>query len=431
MRQEIARFIYFSEIINLPVVSARDERLIGRVVDLAAATGQVYPRTTGLMTRISGFRDPVYIPWSSVQKASLPQALYVEYDPDAHPAHGAEDEILLKKTFFDRQIISTSGYKVLRVNDLHMLIDSSAKGTPNLWLVHIDVGIKGLLRRLGWLRGANAVFKWVVSRDIKDKFVSWKYVQPTSATNIYGSLRLTTDPSKLSEIHPADLADIAEDLGTEERASLIESLDAATAAATLQEMPLKIRIQIVETLAPERMAAIVNEMHMDDAVDLLDELDPDRQNTIFGRLTKEKVADIKELSQLSAHRVGRIMNSDFLAAREDMLVQDVLINVQAECGKAEVYRYIYILDHQDRLKGIVTLRQLLSSHPTTKIADIMRESLTTVSIDTSLKRVAQIFIKYNFEALPVVDEAGRLQGIVTLRDTFASVFPEIREASKG
>ncbi len=123
MGQENVRFIYISEIINLPVVNVQDERQIGRVVDLAAATGQVYPKTTGLMTRIPGFRAPVYIPWSSVRKTSLSQAFYVEFKSAAQPAHGLESEILLKKTFLDKQIISTSGYKVLRVNDLQHLAD--------------------------------------------------------------------------------------------------------------------------------------------------------------------------------------------------------------------------------------------------------------------------------------------------------------------
>lgn len=430
---ETINFVYLSELIDLSVMSSHDNKQIGRVVDLAATTGQVYPKITGIVTKVRGRKEPVYIPWSTVKKTTYKKNISV----DSWPASGngnskpSENEILLKKSFLDRQLISTSGYKVVRVNDLHLLIDNSTKENPNLWLVHIDIGVKGLLRRLGWLQPFNAAFKWVVSRDIKDKLVPWKHVQPTTTTSVYGSLHIRTDASKLSEIHPADLADILEDLGTDERISLIESLEYPAAASTLQEMPIKLRLQIAEVLEPERLARIVNEMQMDETVDLLDELPPERRNDIFHFLTPEKVTDIKDLSKLSAHRVGRIMNTDFITAKPTHTVREVLRTVRAECEKAELLYYVYIIDDADHLKGIVTLRHLLSAEPDTRISDIMRENVISVTIDTGIKRVSQIFFKYNFEAIPVVDDENRIQGIITLRDTLESVFPEVREESKG
>jgi magnesium transporter len=431
MPYESLNFIYLSEIIDLPVVDAQSEQPLGHILDLAVAMGQVYPKTTGLITKLRGKRQPVYIPWSDVKKTTFKKAVPVEVRPGQENGNARENEILLKKTFLDKQIISTSGYKVVRVNDLQMLFDNTAKDNPNLWLVHIDIGVKGLLRRLGWLRFANAAFKWVVARDIRDKFVSWKHVQPTTTTNVYGSLHLKTDSSKLSEIHPADLADILEDLGIDERISLLESLDHLTAAATLQEMPLKLRVQIAETLEPHKFSGILTEMPMDETVDLLDELAPDKRAALFSLLPSEKVAEINELSKISSRLVGSIMNTDFITAKSVQTVQDVLSIVQEECKKAELLYYVYILDAEDRLRGIVTLRHLLSSEPLTVMADIMCENIVSVTIDTSIKNAAQLFFKYNFEAIPVLDEDGKIQGIVTFRDTLESVFPEVGEESKG
>ncbi len=429
MGYETINFIYLSEILGLPVVDAQSNKVIGTIVDLAATTGQVYPKVTGLLVRSRGRKQPSYLQWSSIQRPV--DKKFIALDSPAgsleqSPA-AAENEILLKRSFLDKQIISTSGNKVVRVNDLQLLIDNSSKQTPSLWLVHIDIGFKGLLRRMGWSRWGNAAFKWIVGRDIKDKFVSWKNVQPTTTTSVSGSLHLKTDSSKLEEIHPADLADILEDLGTDERTSLIESLDHTTAALTLQEMPLKIRVQVAETIDTDKLASVIDQMQIDETVDLLDELSPEKRTALFHLLPPEKTAEIRELSALSMHSAGSIMNTEFIAARSNHSVEQVLCTVREESGKAELLYYTYIVDDQDVLQGVVTLRHLLSSPPSTLMADLMAENVISVQIDTSIKKVARIFFKYNFGAIPVVDEENRIRGIVTLRDTLESVFPEIRE----
>jgi len=429
---EVVNFIYLSELLGLPVVNASGSKRLGRIVDLAASTGQVYPKVTGLITKVRGRKEPVYVPWNLVRRTTFTKQVAIDYSPGTlNGTSGGENEILLKKSFLDRQLISTSGYKVVRVNDLHLLIDNTAKESPNLWLVHVDVGIRGLLRRLGWDRIVNAIVHWIIARDMRDEFVPWKHIQPTTTTNVFGSLQLKTDSSKLSEIHPADLADILEDLGIEERISLIESLDNPTAAATLQEMPIKLRSQIAETLDIEKFAGVVNEMHMDEVVDLLDALDPDKRSAVFHMLTPEKVEEIEGLSRLSVHRVGSIMNSDFIVARVTQTAREILKSIKKESGKTELIYYVYAVDDNDRLRGVLTLRHILAAKPGTLINEIMRENPITVTVETSIKRVAKIFFKYNFQAVPVVDEDQHMVGIVSMKDTLEAVFPEIREESKG
>jgi Mg/Co/Ni transporter MgtE/sporulation protein YlmC with PRC-barrel domain len=353
----------------------------------------------------------------------------VEYPTNGgeQQAKAAENEILICKTFLDKQIISTEGYKIVRVNDLQLLIEDKAKESTNLWVVHIDIGFKGILRRIGILRLVNGAFRWVTDRDIKDEFVSWKYVQPTATSSVYASVQLKTDASKLSEIHPADLADILEDLGTDERIALIESLDNFTAAQTLQEMQFKNRLQIVESMEPVKLAPIINEMQMDEAVDLLDACDIQKRQAVYTILPPEKVTELKELSTLSIYSVGSIMNTDFVTARPTETAGMVLKRVIIECEKSEMYRYAYVLDNDERLLGVVSLRSLLLSDADMLVADIMIEQAISVQIDTRIRRVAKLFFKYNFEAIPVVDDDNKLQGLVSFRDALASVFPEIKE----
>jgi magnesium transporter len=433
MKYDNFNFIYLSEILDLPIYDSERNKRIGSIIDLASTTSQVYPRVTGILANLRNRKGPVYIPWTNVRIAAFQKHVTVDHTAlgENGVSKASESEILIRKTFLDRQIISTSGYKLVRVNDLQLLVDSSSKDNPNLWLVHIDIGFKGLLRRLGWLPLTNAVVRWLVSRDLKDKFVSWKYVQPTTTTNVYGAMHLRIDSSKLSDFHPADLADVFEELGKDERTSLIESLDPPIAAATLQEMPLTIRVQIAERIEIQKLAAIVQEMQMDEIVDLLDEVSAERRSALFLTLPPEKISEIKELTKLSEYGIGAIMNTDFVAVKENQMVKDVMKVVKQESKKAELVYYVYITDDFDKLKGLVTLRSLLTAKPRTLVSDIMRENVISVELDSSIKRVAQLFFKYSFEAIPVVNEEGNIQGIVTMRDALKAVFPEIKKESEG
>jgi magnesium transporter len=433
MKYDSFNFIYLSEILNLPIYDSDRNKRIGRITDLASTTSQVYPRITGILANLRSRKGPVYIPWSNVRIAAFQKHISVDHAAldENGVSKASESEILIRKTFLDRQIISTSGYKLVRVNDLQLLVDSSSKDNPNLWLVHIDIGFKGLLRRLGWLRFTNAVVRWLVARDLRDKFVSWKYVQPTTTTNVYGAMHLRIDSSKLSDFHPADLADVFEELGKDERTALIESLEPPIAAATLQEMPLTIRVQIAERIEIQKLAAIVQEMQMDEIVDLLDEVSAERRSALFLTLPVETITEIKELTKLSEYGIGAIMNTDFVAVKENQLVKDVMKVVKKESKRAELVYYVYVTDDFEKLKGLITLRSLLTAKPGTLVSDIMRENVISVEVDSSIKRVAQLFFKYNFEAIPVVNEEGNIQGIVTMRDALKAVFPEIKKESEG
>jgi magnesium transporter len=192
-------------------------------------------------------------------------------------------------------------------------------------------------------------------------------------------------------------------------------------------MQFKNRLQIVESMEPIKLAPIINEMQMDEAVDLLDACDIQKRQAVYAILTPEKVTELKELSTLSVYSVGSIMNTDFVTARTTETAGTVLQRIITECEKSEMYRYAYVLDHDERLLGVVSLRNLLLSDADLLIADIMIEQAISVQIDTRIRRVAKLFFKYNFEAIPVVDDDNKLEGLVSFRDALASVFPEIKE----
>ena len=426
-------FIYLSEILHLPVFNATSGKKIGRIVDVAARTSHVYPKITALIVLMQNSIEPVYISWNHVRLTVFKKHVTVDYpfETDQATSESIENEILLRQTFLDKQIISTTGFKLVRVNDLQLLIDNSSKENPNLWLVHIDIGFKGLLRRLGWLNVINPVFNWFFAREINDKFLTWKNVQPTTATNVNGSVVMKTDSAKLSAILPEDLADILEDLGTDERTSLLESITPGLAAATLQEMPMNLRVQLAESLDDDHLASIVAEMQMDETVDLLGELLAERREGVFSLLSKDRVDEINDLTRMSVSGVGAIMNTNFITVKESQTVREVMKIVKEETKRAELLYYIYVVDEEERLKGLVTLRQLLSSKGTAPIATIMRGNIVSVRVDSNIKRMAQLFFKYKFDAIPVVDDEDKLQGFITIGDALDAFFPEVKQAAEG
>jgi magnesium transporter len=168
-------------------------------------------------------------------------------------------------------------------------------------------------------------------------------------------------------------------------------------------------------------------MQMDEAVDLLDEIDSEKRHAVYVALPTEKVSELKDLSRLSSYSVGSIMNTDFITAKATETVSMVLDRIRVECEKAELYRYAFVLDEQERLKGVLSLRNLLMSNSEMVVGDIMTDQPVCVELDTRIKRVAQLFFKYNFEAIPVVDDEHRMQGVVSYRDAVAALYPEIKE----
>jgi CBS domain-containing protein len=338
----------------------------------------------------------------------------------------AESEILLKEVFWDKQIVDIHGSKVVRVNDVHLL-----KEDLNLWVVHMDIGATGLLRRLGWIPFIRFIVDLISSHELMDKLISWKFVQPITSSIGSEALSLTVHQSKLAELHPAELADILIDLGNDERMAILRSLDLATAAQTFQELPIKIRTQIAERLDPRQLLSIIAEMAVDELVDLLSQLPKKRVNLLLKRLPQDKVIQISGLLDLSERVAGSIMNTEYIVAKHNVTAGMVLEKIKTESRKKESIYYIYVLDDADMIAGVVTLRQLLTQTPEKLLSEFMRKRVVKVKIDTPVEEVAEIFYKYDFNAVPVVDKQNKIQGIIMMKDAFERVFHEIKKETEA
>jgi CBS domain-containing protein/sporulation protein YlmC with PRC-barrel domain len=420
------KFIFLYYIINLPVIDALTGKRVGRIVDLSATLKEMYPKVSGLIMR-NKKNKKVYLPWSSVKMLVEEKGVFIEnflanvedqYNP-------AENEILLKEIFWDKQIVDIHGSKVVRINDLHLLKEGSS-----LWVVHIDIGITGLLRRLGVSKIFEFFIKLVSSYEVEDRLIPWKYVQPINGPIGTDALSLKVHHSKLAELHPADIADILIDLGTEERLNILKSMDKVTAANTIQELPLKIRLQVAELLDQKLLVEIINEMAIDEAVDLFSQMPVKKMNLLFTRLPPEKVTQISSLLGHANDIAGSIMNTDFLCIRQTMTATEALEKTKKESNRKKESYYIYVLDDFDSLVGVITLQQLLTIPGEKIVSEFMRKRIAKVKIKTKIKDVAEVFYKYDFTVVPVIDKSGKVQGIITMKDAFESVFHQIRKETE-
>ena len=422
----VPTFTFFSQILGLPVRDSGNNRKIGKVDDFVIELKEMYPRVAGIIIGCGKGRS-FRAPWSCVRSFNDRKSIVIgDYDVHLNEKISITvNELRLKEVFWDKQIVDTHGSKVVRVNDLHLLREKMS-----LWVIHVDIGIKGLLRRLGWLGFFDGLIEWLFDYSMKEKFIPWKYVHPLTDSDKFKSLALKVSVSELYELHPADLADILIDLGIEEKINVIMSLDIETAAKTFQELPLKIKMQIADLIEMEELAKILVEMPMDEVVDFLAEIKLETRNALYRIMPLEDVLEIKELLRHSGNTAGSLMNTEFIAVNSSVSVSDVLSVIKYEAEEFETIYYIYVVDKDEKIIGVMSLKQLLTSNPDVPVSELMHKKVVSVEVHTHVDAVAKVFFKYDFVVVPVTDEEDKLIGIITIKDALERVFPEMKEESE-
>jgi len=255
-----------------------------------------------------------------------------------------------------------------------------------------------------------------------ERFVSWKYVQPVSSDPEV--LHLNIPQRQLSELHPADIAEIMAELDAQEREALFRKLDVETAAETLEEADAKLQRELIGAIEPEHAADIVEEMSPDDAADLLKDLPEEHASEILEEMEDDEAQDVRELLSYDPDTAGGLMTTDFVVVRPELTAQEALEWVKREASEKEAIYSLYVTDDQGTLKGVVSLREILLAAPTLTVADIMFDRPTSVAPETEVTDVAKTAAKYNLFAVPVVDKEGHIVGIVTVDDLLDRVLGE-------
>jgi magnesium transporter len=405
--------LYLSQAIGRPVRDQHGEP-IGTVADLIVAIGDRYPPLTGIVVKTNG--REIFLHWSSVTSLDASGATLGTSAIDITKFQQRPNEIRLKLDLMDRQIVDIDGRKVVRVNDLRI---DEIEGT--LRLVAVDVGASGLLRRLG-IEGPWRTVARGLHRDVPERYIDWEDVDPVERT--IASVKLRVPHKGLAELHPADLATIIDQLGRSDRAGVIAALDDEAAADAIGEMEPEAQVDILEDLEPERAADILEEMDPDDAADLVADLSEESREEILGLMEKDEAEEVQELMTYDEETAGGIMTTEFVAVPASLTAAQTIDRLRELEPTAETIYYVYVTDQEDRLVGVLSLRDLIVAKPNTRISTFMFDEPVAVGTDASQEEVTEVVARYNLLAVPVVDAEGHLEGIVTVDDAIDTLLPQ-------
>jgi len=335
-------------------------------------------------------------------------------------AHGTEGLFLLERDLLDQQVIDINGRKVVRVNDVDLELEvpkSAGPSHPVLRVLSVDVGARGAVRRL--LRGvAPRTALHALLGRIPPRSIPWNFVDLIE-TDPARRVKLKISHDGLAKLHPADIADIVEDLAPDERQAVFQTLDEEVAAEALEEVEPKVQKAIVESLDSGRAADIVEEMDPDAAADLLGELPEDRSEQILVQMEPEAQQDVVELLEHREETAAGRMTTEFLALPVTATVQNAIDSMREFEGGVEAVSTIYLVDSHGTLAGAVPLARLVLAQPTTPMLSLTQEPLVSTRAGVDESDVAELFDKYNLVTLPVVDEHDKLTGIITSDDVIS------------
>jgi magnesium transporter len=403
---------FLSRCIGLPVRDPSGEPL-GTIADLIVAIGGKYPPVTGMVVRTD--RRRIFIPWSDVDAFDDDGARLGVRTINIGKFRQRQNEILLKANLLDKQIVDIEGRKVIRVNDVSL---DNVEG--RLRLVAVDVGAAGLLRRLG-AEGPLRRLAKRVNATLPERYIDWEDVDPLDST--IASVKLRVPHAKLAELHPADLANIIEDLAPRDRVGVLASLDDEALADVVEEMEPETQVDVIEDLTPERAADILEEMSPDDAADLVADLDQETRDEILALMEKDEVDEVQELLGYDEDSAGGLMTTEFIAVEERMTAGEAIDRLRELEPDAETIYYVYVLDEGGRLVGVLSLRDLIVARPDAPIHEVMIREPKAVNVNADQDEVAEVVAHYNLLAVPVVDDDGAMMGIVTVDDALDTVIP--------
>ena len=414
-----------------------ENRRVGTVRDVYVALNETFPVVTALLVGSTLGTNDIVIPWAQVRSLEEPrihltvnQAQITPYTP--HP-----DEMPLKRDILDKQIVDTQGFRVVKVNDLKL---AQIKKTARL--VGVDISLGGLLRRMGMQKTVDLLGR-VLPIRLGERTITWNYVEPIQTVRVTGQLppalagvsaggivpqvQLNVSHTKIADLHPADIADILEQLDVEEAGVMLGRLDMETAADALNEVEYPLQSEILSELDPERASDLLERLAPDDAADILADIPYAEAERLLSMMPVDEARTIRELLRYGAETAGGIMTTEVLMFQQDATVEDALVYLRQNSAHLEMVYYLYVVDAEKHLMGVVSLRQLVTAEPTTPMQELMDTDVIKVEVNTDQEEVARVIAKYDLLGVPVVDHENHLVGLVTVDDVIDVIHEEQAE----
>ena len=382
----------------------------GRVREIAVAPQDHPTRIAYLIVKTSDGTERV-LPSGALKscgatvRAASEAGAWERYTP-------SDGVLLLKRDLLDQQIIDVHGRKVVRVNDVE-LESTPLNSHLLLRVVSVDVGARGAIRRLA--KGVVPSFTLrALLEKIPPRVIPWQFVDLLE-TDPARRVKLKIAYEGLARLHPADIANIVEDLPPAEREAVFETIDEEVAAETLEELDPNIQKSIVGSLDKDRAADIVEEMDPDAAADLLGDLSEEQTGEILREMEPEERQEVTQLLEFGERTAAGRMTTEYIAVPESAVVDDAIEALKTFEGSREALATIYLTGPHQKLIGSVPLVKIATSSPATQLSELS-EPYVACAPDTPQDEVAALFDKYNLITLAVVDENERIAGIITADD---------------
>lgn len=387
---------------------------VGRLEDVVAVSGPKFPVVKGIMAgRGRGSRRRCFfIPWSSVIEWNAKRVVVGEECEGRHPSQG---DMFLSRDLLDKQIVDMDGYRIMRVSDIRI-----ARSGGELRVMGANVGFLAILRRLGMgalagrLRGAGGL--------VEDRIVPWNLVSPVDPMPY--DVRLKVPYRRFVEIHPSDIADIIEQLDEDQRAKVLALIDDPKAAEVLAQVIPQVRPDVTGSISDERLSDLLEIMPPDEAADILGELPRDKAQALLSLMGIGEAGVVRELLGYDPDTAGGRMTTEYVAIPQSLTAAQAIEHLRGIGEEAETIYYVYVVDADGHLSGVLSLRDLLRSPPGEPVGGLMMRDVITTEVDDDQEGAAEKLSRYNLLAIPVVDEDHVLKGILTVDDAIDVIIEE-------
>ncbi len=396
---------FFSQILGKSICTDSG-KVLGKVKDLVVAMDQTRPKVVALVVKVQGDIRTMDFSGCTLEERDGEMVLIcqslVEIDLDT------DQTVLLGQRVLDHNVVDLQGRRMVKVIDLKMAV--SAEGT---FVTAIDTGIEGRLRRWGLDRQAKRWAK-LTGAAVPTHLIPWDEVEAVDFG--HAAIRHSKDHSNLARLHPADLADILEDLDRPTQMAVFSSLNDEQAADVLEELETEAQINMIEGLSVEKAADLLEKMPADEVADLLDELHESKAEELLNEMDMESSEDVRELMEYPDNTVGSLMSTDIFCFFENHTVEETIKELRQMKPESDMIYYLYVVDSEERLISTVSLRDIIISEPDVKLNQIMNKNIVFAQDTDKIDSLNEIISKYSLMAVPVVDVNRKLLGMVVIND---------------
>lgn len=396
--------LLFTSILGKKIYDEFDE-VLGVLKDIYVTTDEGYPRVIGYKVKRDGstfhyeFRSVVF--YQNENRVKIMTRGSKEILPRRY-------SYLLSENLLDKKIVDINGKQVVRVDDLRI-----AEIAGEYRVIAVETGPTARFRRIG-LQGIGRFIYRSLHKDFEDKVLMWDDVESLEMIN--NNLQISVPYKKLSTLHPADLADILEDLDASSRKKIFESLDEDLAADTLEEIDPEYKGSIIKDISEAKAAELLENMPSDEIADILDALDDEEREKILVNLETEDANEVKELLKYDDETIGSIMSKDFISFNLDITIGEIIEILRETEPEDEQLNSIFITDEDERVIGVLTLKDLIFNSPETKAREVMNENTNVIRHFVDVDEAIEIVSKYDLLSIPVVDDDDILIGEVNTHD---------------